>query len=297
MSAWRIILVACLCAGFAASSRGEANAQSPTPTGATAPISTPTPAPPEPADFAVIPWVNARNSARQVIAKIGETVCATGVPTTGSGLGIFGVSVPSAEALPGCGRDGAVVTFFVDGQQAPQTAIWHSRAFPGASQLVQLIIGPPFARFFGGVSPSKLSPGQEVVPYVADTVCGYGEANDPRDAYEAVVYSSEQQAGCGTEGAQVTFKLLDAQGNVIAVANEKATWHAWDAVFEHIQRLDLTFGPAAVITMPGTGMGDALRSATSAFATLVVALSGIGLVGVATGAALDLMLRRQATTR
>jgi hypothetical protein len=112
-----------------------------------------------------------------------------------------------------------------------------------------------------------------------------------------VVYSAEQQAGCGTEGAQVTFKLLDAQGNVIAVANEKATWHAWDAVFEHIQRLDLTFGPAAVITMPGTGMGDALRSATSAFATLVVALSGIGLVGVATGAALDLMLRRQATTR
>jgi len=291
MSAWRIILVACLCAGFAASSRGEANAQSPTPTGATAPISTPTPAPPEPADFAVIPWVNARNSARQVIAKIGETVCATGVPTTGSGLGIFGVSVPSAEALPGCGRDGAVVTFFVDGQQAPQTAIWHSRAFPGASQLVQLIIGPPFARFFGGVSPSKLSPGQEVVPYVADTVCGYGEANDPRDAYEAVVYSSEQQAGCGTEGAQVTFKLLDAQGGVIAVANEKGTWHAWDGVSAP-QQLILTFGPAGGITMPGTGTGDVSPGEASVWGwlTLLLALGGLA-------SAAGLALRRRAMTR
>ena len=281
------ILPAAMLAVFAVSVVGAAQAETPTP--AASPAATATTAPPEPAVFAVIPWVNGENAARGVIAKIGETICATGVPNPGAGTrGIFHVSVPSEEVVPGCGREGAIVTFFVDGQQAPQTAIWHPRAFPGASQTVQVIIGPPFALISGGVGPGRVSPRQAISPYVGNVPCGHGEAGGPGDAYEAVVYSAEQQAGCGTEGAQVTFKLLDAQGNVIAVANEKAVWHVWDGV-SHPQRLDLTFGPATVITMPGTGTGDGPQHAGSAWALL----GFVGLASAATGFA----LRKQALTR
>jgi len=130
------------------------------------------------------------------------------------------------------------------------------------------------------------------VPYLGNLRCGYGSANDPGDAYEAIVYSAEQQPGCGVNGSVVTFKLLDAQGNVIAVANEKATWHAWDGLSEP-QRLDLTFGPATVITMPGTGAGDASPGEASVWGRLSLLLGFVGLAG----AALGLSLRKRATTR
>jgi len=290
----RAILMAFLSVGIA----GSAAARTATPTSTPTPVppAIATPVPPEPADFAVIPWVNGRNSAREVTAKIGVTLCATGHPsfTTGSRpRAIFQLSVPSEEVVPGCGREGAVVTFFVDGQQAPQTAVWHPRAFLGSDQTVQVIIGPPFAHFTGGVGPSRVSSSQVIQPYVGNIPCGYGRAGDPGDAYGAVVYSAEQQAGCGVEGSQITLKLLDAQGNVVAVANEKGTWHAWDGVFEHIQRLDLTFGPASVITMPGTGTGDGPHGEGSEWAGLSILLGFVGLAG----AALGLALRRQAMTR
>jgi hypothetical protein len=103
-----------------------------------------------------------------------------------------------------------------------------------------------------------------------------------------VAYSAEQQAGCGVEGSQVTFKLLDAQGNVVAVANEKGTWHAWDGVSE-LQQLNLTFGPRGVITMPGTGTGDG----TNAWRTVAIGLASLGMAG----AGLGLALRKRAMTR
>jgi hypothetical protein len=96
--------------------------------------------------------------------------------------------------------------------------------------------------------------------------------------YEAVVYSAEQQAGCGVEGAQVSFKLLDAQGNVIAVARETGTWHAWDGVSAP-QQLNLTFGPPGFITMPGTGTGGGPQRAAAPWGPLALALASLGLAG------------------
>jgi len=217
-----------------------------------------------------------------LIAKIGDTLCATGVPSTGAGARPhFSLSIPSEEVVAGCGREGATVTFFVDGRQAPQTAVWHSG---GMAQILSVIIGPPFARFvvFTGEGEQPFGPSRRLMPYIGDKACGNPEA----------VYSSEQQPGCGVEGSQVTFKLLDAQGNVIAVANERATWHAWDGVSDP-QQINLTFGPATVITMPGTGTGDGPRGEGSAWAGLSVLLGFVGLASAATGFA----LRKRAMTR
>jgi hypothetical protein len=267
------MLPAPLCPLLALIALGVVHAQTPTPT--SAPIPSATPVPPQPASFHIIPWVNGQDDvALNVTARIEGTLCATGVPSfpTGSLRPVFQLSVPSEEALPGCGYEGAVVTFFVDGQQAPQTAIWHS----GVSQSLSLIIGPPFARFRGGVGPSRVSPRQVIMPYVGNASCGHGTANDPGDGYGAVVYSAEQQAGCGVEGSQITFKLLDAQGNVIAVANEKATWYAWDGVSPP-QQLDLTFEAAGGVTMPSAGEGP--QRATAPWGPLALALASLGLTG------------------
>jgi len=266
---------------------GAAQARTPTPT--PVPVSTATPVPPEPAIFSIIPWVNGQNDAHDVTAKIGETTCATGLPITpppGSKL-VFDLSIPSEEAVPGCGREGAVVSFFVDGRQAAQTVIWHS----GISQHFEVIVGPPFARFSGGVGPDRLFH-QVILSYVGNVSCGDGRTGPQGYGYAAVVYSAEQQAGCGVEGSQVTFKLLDAQGNVIAVANEKATWHAWDGISEP-QQLNLTFGPAGVITTPNTGTGDGPARATAPWGPLALALASLGL----TGGIAALAFRRRAMTR
>jgi hypothetical protein len=229
-----------------------------------------------------------------VTAKIGETICATGLPIVAGVRPSFQLSVPSEEAVPGCGREGAVVTFFVDSRQAPQTAVWHSS---GMALFINVIIGPPFARFSGVVYTNLRLGNEIIVPYVGDESCGdkapsHWVGAGPYYAYGVVVYSNEQQAGCGSEGAHVIFKLLDAQGNVIAVANETATWHAWDGVSDP-QQLNLTFGPAGVITTPNTGTGDGPEQATAPWGHLALALASLGL----TGGVAALALRRRAMTR
>ena len=109
--------------------------------------------------------------------------------------------------------------------------------------------------------------------------------------YHIKVFSS-QLTGCGTEGAEVTFKIVDAQGSVIAVANEKGVWHVWDEELEPSQLLNLTFSTGSGITMPGTGAGDGAdeESLWSSLAVLLV-LVGLG------SAAIGLVFRRQAMTR
>lgn len=244
-----VIALALLIAG-----PGAAHARTPTPTA--------TPVPLEPAIYSIVAWVNGQNTAHDVTAKIGETICATSPAIGGPGARpFFGLSVPSEEVMPGCGRDGAVVTFFVDGRQAPQTAIWHS----GMSQALNIIIGPPFARFF------VVNDGR-IVPYIGDKLCGYLE----------VAYSNEQEPGCGVEGSQITFKLLDAQGNVVAVANEKTTWHAWDGISKP-QLLRLTFGQASGIRLGIVGTGGPQGGGNWPAAT-VLALAG--LTALVAGAAL-----------
>ena len=99
---------------------------------------------------------------------------------------------------------------------------------------------------------------------------------------ELNVYSQEQRVGCGTEGAEVTFKLVDGQGNTLATAEQKGIWHAWDGMRDTSQILNLTLVTPGGIRIGNVGTGDSQGSGGTP--TGVVAL-GLALAGVATVAA------------
>jgi len=294
----KITAVVCFCVVvFAGLSADAVSGRTPTatPTASLAPTSsTPTASPRDVSTFGGTCWLDARPCTGEIGARINGVACGEQLPTItapDSNVPFYALRVLSDQYRAGCGREGAVITFFLDGQQAAQTAIWHA----GGSEHLTLIAGPSFARFGGGLSIERNPVKQMVGPFIGGQLCGrditlglLGSST----LHDTVVFSAEQQAGCGVEGSIITFKLLDAQGNVIGVANQTADWHAWDGISDP-QRLDLTFGPGTVITMPGTGTGDGLRRDASAFAALAIALSGIGLVGVATAAA----LRKKTPTR
>ena len=108
------------------SCRRCSRARTATPTPTPTPTAVATPSVP-PSDFNVFPWVDADNTCREVAAFIGGTLCATGTPMVlpgshntgyhGSHGLIFHLSVPSEQDKPGCGYEGATVTFSIDGQQ------------------------------------------------------------------------------------------------------------------------------------------------------------------------------------
>jgi len=272
----------------------QARTPSPTPTPTpTTMAPTPTPSAQQVATFQGSAWADAHASSGPIVAKIGETVCSepsiAGTPPDSTGI-IYSVRVVSGDIKDGCGREGDVVTFLVEGLQASQTAVWHA----GTTQFLVLMAGPPFARFVGSTGVGGISGDEVVLPYVGDHVCGnFKLSSIPGGlAYEINVYSSQQQPGCGVEGAQVTFNLLDAQGNVIAAAKEKGVWHAWDGMSDP-QKLNLTFGPVGGIKLGNTGTGDASGEEGSAWGRLSTLLGFVGL----TGAALGFALRRRTTTR
>jgi hypothetical protein len=68
-----------------------------------------------------------------------------------------------------------------------------------------------------------------------------------------IVFSNEQRTGYGTEGSQVTLKLLDARENV-AIANPPGVWRAWDGISEPTPRIVVR---ASGGSCARPGMGDA----------------------------------------
>jgi len=290
----RVALLVCLLVCSVGFSGGAVHALTPTPavTASPTPAATPTPMPNQLSIFTGGCWLNARPCVGQTMtARIAGKVCATdSMPLTpaDSNRSVYRLVVPSRDIVPGCGSDGATIDFFVGDQLAAPSATWHA----GTTQTMSFIAGPLFAMFGGGIEIAAADHTAVLAPYVNEKACGYASHGFVvPDLYEAIVFSSQQESGCGIEGAQVSFKLLDAQGNVIAVANEKGIWHAWDG--HQAQQLNLTFGPVGGIRVGNIGTGDGSDGEGSAWGRLSILL---GFVGVA-GAALGLALRRRAMAR
>lgn len=299
----RTVTVTCLCiVAFAAVSGAPAYARTATPTATATPVppptATPMPTPTLAADQVSIfegpCWLDAYACEDQTVsARVDGNPCGpeaysiTPADATGA---LHVLRVPSQQIAPGCGYEGATVQFFIGDRPSLETGIWHA----DSRKVVTFFAGPPFAPF-SGLSSVAIASGESIVPFINGKACGYGRSGlgnvDPEHAYAVGVFSNEQQAGCGTEGAQVVFKLLDAQGNVIAVANQTAVWYAWSGDYDEWRQLNLTFasGSGTTITMPNTGTGDG----PSAWWPWAIGLASLGLTSAAAG----LALRRQAMTR
>jgi hypothetical protein len=232
---------------------------------------------------------------------IGDVTCSepsVAITPADSTVPIYTLQVLSAESKPGCGREGEPITFYVEGQQAEPVALWHG----GGDSTLDLIAGPPFARFYGTLSTQR-EPGESIVPFVGGQACGYDRGGGfvaPETTYETVVFFNQQQQGCGTEGSEVTFKLLNADRNVAAVAKEKGIWQPWYGVEQDTlngppenmpQQLNLTFAPATAIHVGNVGGGPA---GPSPWLRLSV---GLALAGLASGIAGFALRRRPGLRR
>lgn len=276
---------------------GVAEARTPTPSPAVAttatPAPTPTPGHDQLSEFMGDCWNDARFCADEPLsARIDGNLC---VPRAGyfrpaDGLWpVADLEVPSQQVVPGCGYEGAVVQFFVGDRPTQETGVWHA----GSTKIMSFIAGFPFARLAGS-SSLAMAAGECVVPYIGDESCGYEEActpygiPGPQNSFSVVVFSNEQQAGCGTEGAQVAFKLLDAQGRVVSVADETAAWHSYPESIPSAF-LTLTFSPATSIRVGN--VGDGPGSGGNPWLRLPV---GLALLGLASGIG-GFALRRRTT--
>jgi len=274
------------CLGLVLLSSTIAVAETPTPTQTSTATPSPTPSPQQTSVFQGQARLDAHTYPGPLTAKIGDVQCGEREPVAvsgGGGASLYRVSVISDEIKPGCGYEGAPVTFFLGDQQAHQTGIWHAGSF----QLLSLAAGYPFAEFSGTLSTNGQLLSEILVPYMGDKPCGYGTSTwvgtGPHYSYSAIAYSNEQEPGCGVEGAEVTFKLLDTQGNVIAVAQEKGVWHSWGGTGSP-QNANLTMVPVGGITLGNVGSGPGTGTDKASWVGL--ALFAFGLSGIAVGAAL-----------
>jgi hypothetical protein len=238
--------------------------------------------PPEPegppvAKFSGSAWVNAQPSFEPVTAMIGDTVCGEAHPGVGAtDAPFFILQVASDETIPGCGKRGAEVAFFIGGKRANQTAQW--QATEGLISLGYLVVGPPFAVFGGKVTLPDPPSQQTIVPFIGETPCGYqaglwmGEG--PVYGYAVVVYPRELVDGCGVDGAEVTFKLVNEQTRkVVAEAMGSAIWRPMASE----GNVNLVFTNVPLVEMPvagGSGASATMRWASALAIGGLLALSG-----------------------
>lgn len=158
------------------------------------------------------------NYNKPVVAKIGDVVCGSSYLnkpyTDGQEQSYYQISVAPAEKTPGCGTEGATVDFYIDGRKTAQSGSWSDGSQPD----LDIWVGPDFAAFEGMTTcdgkPCYIcfEPCQtvnvkayigavkcgEMSPYGWLLVGGYGPL---------IVKSADDQRGCGTLGATVTFTI------------------------------------------------------------------------------------------
>jgi hypothetical protein len=237
-----------------------------------------------------------------VQAFVGGTECGQGGRTTIGGNvagqwpdGFIGramylMSVSSSGKKPGCGTEGATVSFSVGGREAHQTGQWKS----GESQVLHLTAGAQPAIFSGAVTIDG-EPVLRDVPIqalIGDVLCGdlrVAHDSEPPLMEESeyrhlAVLPAEARAGCGTEGAQIRFLVKGIQ------AKETAVWepgfHTLDLLIS--TALEETATPIAE-ALPETGSG---RDDEAGFRWLAVVVAGSIAASISAAAFVVLRSRR-----
>lgn len=251
--------------------------------------------PPEPvvppsANFSGSAWVNARPSIERITAKIGDVVCGEATPgQRGGPPSFYTLYVASDEVVPGCGKPGSRIAFFVGSDEANETAEWQAS---DRIQFLRLTVGPPFAMFSGKLTLTNPPVQEEVLPFVGSNACGY-QLNPwmgagPTYGYSVVVYPRELVQGCGFDGAEVTFKLVNKETReVTAEAMGTAIWHPMAAE----DNVNLAFTSVPVVQVPVAG-SDGGESGVTWAPFVVVAAVLLPAAGLSL-----LLVRRKSTPR
>jgi hypothetical protein len=157
-----------------------------------------------------------------VAALIDGQVCADGVSRVWASILII---VPSETMKPGCGHEGAIVTFAVEGFSTTETRIWSTTPQPLSDNREGLdldlvksetapLAGPRFAYYWielpGMVPTHPLIDEVEqiVIATIDGKYCGQARGVGPRRVLVAVA-PAELREGCGRPGATVALSQRD----------------------------------------------------------------------------------------
>jgi hypothetical protein len=163
------------------------------------------------------------NYFHTVAAIIDDKVCAVGLSRVWASIMII---VPSETMKPGCGREGAVVSFAVEGFAVDATRIWSAKPESPVGDddeglVLDLVrseqsplVGPRFAYYW--IALPEMVPTHplfdEVEQIVTATIdgeyCGQARGVGPRRVLVAVA-PAELREGCGRPGATVAFSQTD----------------------------------------------------------------------------------------
>ena len=157
--------------------------------------------------------------AFEIIALVGSTQCGQTMVypvQDGPAQFVYTIDVASADETPGCGTEGAAVTFEANGQPANESGIWHSE-----TTRLDLTFGDPMMVLTGklfragvpweGAGGGGFYIGPMVRAYVDGTLCA--EKQTVTGSSGAIGYNFlvippvSHTPGCGTTGATVTFTL------------------------------------------------------------------------------------------
>jgi hypothetical protein len=181
------------------------------------------------APFAVFgPRVEERDAAGKqvwgygytVAAMVSGQVCAVGLPRVWDSIMVI---VPSETTKPGCGREGATVTFAVEGFAVSASRVWTAQPPAEYEELVLDLVksetarlaGPRFAYYW--IDLPEMVPThplfdeveQMVIATIDGEYCGQARGVGPRRVLVAVA-PAELREGCGRPGATVSFSQTDA---------------------------------------------------------------------------------------
>jgi hypothetical protein len=181
-----------------------------------------------------------------VAAMIDGQVCAIGLPRVWDSIMVI---VPSETMRPGCGREGATVTFAIEGFAVSEAQVWSAKSQDEYEELVLDLVksetaalaGPKFAYYW--VELPEMVPTHPLSDEVEQTViatidgeyCGQARGVGPKRVLVAVA-PAELREGCGRPGATVALSQTDEPYATV-------TW-----------QLGFHQGPAA----PGIAQGGAL---------------------------------------
>jgi hypothetical protein len=228
-------------------------------------------------------WVDARPAGTTVRAFVGETECASidSILPVDVYITTYHLVVPSSEERDGCGKPGAIITFTVGDAPVDGAAAWQS----GGTARLDLVAGPPFARYSGEFTWPDATGTLAVEPLIGEQVCGEQLnpllGGGPSYGYDVVVDPATLQPGCGVPGATVRFRLVrqeEGRRTVLADATGgEVTWEPGTQVTGHA----LTFATPPNVVLPASGDGTTSSGDRGSFP---VAGIGVGIALIVVGA-------------